>query len=126
MPAAFNAAIRSAAIPKSLSTDSESRRGSGAALVKVGSLLLVLVLVQPWIAVILVAAGSPLLFLELRSSGRHYRAEWLNTRRRRWTRYYISQFTQHRLAASAQILNLLVRHCGGAPGTPGGGGGDGL
>ena len=77
------------------------------ALIKVASLLWILASIAIWIAAILVVAGAPLLLIELRMAGRHHIVESLSTRRRRWTRYYLSQFTHHRFVAASRILNLL-------------------
>ena len=77
------------------------------ALIKVASLLWILVWIEIWIAAILFLAGVPLLLIELRMAGRHHNVQSLSTRRRRWTHYYLSQFTHHRFVAASRILNLL-------------------
>ena len=80
---------------------------SATALIKVASLLWILVLISPWVVVILVVAGAPLLLIELRIAGRHHIVASLNTRRRRWIKYYLSQFMHYRTVAASRLLNLL-------------------
>lgn len=77
------------------------------ALIKVASLLWILVLIEPWLTAVLMLAGAPLLGIELRMAGRHHIVQALNARKRRWTQYYLSLFTNHVFVASSRILNLL-------------------
>lgn len=75
-------------------------------VLQAGSLVLLLVAIEPLVAPALVIMGVPYLWFQLRTSRLQYGSEHPRATARRWTRYFLTRLTQPDSAAEVKLLGL--------------------
>ncbi len=73
---------------------------------QLGSLLLILVVIEPFIAAVLAPVALPYLFSQLRLAKRRHLKEQARTTGRRWTSYFVRLLTSPQSAAEVRLLDL--------------------
>jgi len=79
---------------------------SATSIVQVVSLAGILIVIEPFIALIIVLVGFPYLFFQWRVAKIKYSKEHSRATKRRWIRYYTSQLTNQQNVAEVKLLNL--------------------
>jgi ATP-binding cassette subfamily B protein len=83
-------------------------------VLQAGSLVLLLVAIEPLVAPALIIMGVPYLWFHLRTSRLQYSSEHSRATARRWTRYFLTRLTQPDSLAEVKLLGLgplLVDRC---------------
>lgn len=79
---------------------------SVAAAVRIGSLLTILVVIEPLVLVLLTPLAVPYLLWQLWVSRRKYAEQKAQVTKRRWSRYYLAQLTSAPSIAEIRLLDL--------------------
>ena len=75
-------------------------------VVQAGSLVVLLVVIEPLVAPALLIMGAPYLWFQLRTSRLQYGSEHSRATARRWTRYFVTRLTQPDILAEVKLLGL--------------------
>ncbi len=75
-------------------------------IVQVVSLAGILIVIEPFIALIIVLIGIPYLLSQWRVAKKRYMKEHSRATKHRWTDYYVSQLVNHQKVAEVKLLNL--------------------
>lgn len=70
------------------------------------SLTLILTAIEPLVAVVLVCIALPFLFLQWRLAKSRYTLGLSRTTKQRWTRYYVTQLTNHNTLPEIKLLGI--------------------
>ena len=79
---------------------------SATGIVQVVTLAGILTVIEPLCALIIILVGFPYLFYQWRVAKMKYSKEHSRATKRRWTKYYVSQLTNHQNVAEVKLLNL--------------------
>lgn len=69
-------------------------------------LTLILVAIEPWIIVIMLAVAAPYLLLQWQLAKYQYTEEFFRITKIRWTRYFVEHLTRQEWVPEAKLLNL--------------------
>ena len=75
-------------------------------VLQAGSLVLLLIAIEPLVAPALIIMGVPYLWFHLRTSRLQYSSEHSRATARRWTRYFLTRLTQPDSLAEVKLLGL--------------------
>jgi ATP-binding cassette subfamily B protein len=70
------------------------------------SLVVILVLIEPWILLVVAPSALPYLFFQWRLSRRYYLEEYHRTPKRRWTHYFVSLLTDRHSLTEIKLVGL--------------------
>ena len=74
--------------------------------VQIGSLVALLVVIEPWVVAVVLALTVPYLWAQWRLTAEQHALERSRTAKRRWTGYFVSSLTGAQSAGEVQLLRL--------------------
>ncbi|MEO8603185.1 MAG: ABC transporter ATP-binding protein [bacterium] len=74
--------------------------------VQIGSLLAILVVIEPWVVLVLLVLTVPYLRAQWRLAGEQHTLEHSRTTKRRWTNYFVGVLTSAASVGEVQLLRL--------------------